>query len=220
MANIRRMADTGKLVVARPITDGGGLRGIFIFSGVAIEEARKMAEADPAIQTGSLKLEPHPRTAGKGLRGEAPKQSRFLAARADRQAGVPLSPVLRPGPSSQALLLLLGHKTALRGPLLVRPLRDHQPDHLPVRADRWFCRRPAGCRTASRSASGQSRWWSLTGQAGETPVQASVTPPGAAGEIRAAGGLRPALTTSAAGSSPSLAPASCRWPGPIPFGWR
>jgi len=73
MANIRKMAETGRLVVAGPISDGGDLRGIFIFQGVTIEEARRMAEADPAIESGRLKLNLHPWFAAKGLKVDPPK---------------------------------------------------------------------------------------------------------------------------------------------------
>src|SRR5262245_26990039 len=40
MANIHRMADAGKLVVAGPFLDGGDLRGIFIFQVATQEEAQ------------------------------------------------------------------------------------------------------------------------------------------------------------------------------------
>jgi len=68
MANIRKMAETGKLVVAGPFEDDGDLRGMFLFNVGSVEEARAMAEADPAIQSHRLVLELHPWFAGKGLK--------------------------------------------------------------------------------------------------------------------------------------------------------
>jgi len=73
MANIRKMGESGKLIVAGPTGGNEDLRGIFIFHGVTIEEARAMAEPDPAIQSGRLVLKLYPWWAGKGLRVDAPK---------------------------------------------------------------------------------------------------------------------------------------------------
>ncbi len=72
MANIRKMAETGKLIVAGPFTDNGDLRGVFIFK-CTIEEARTLAAPDPAIQSGRLVLELHPWFAAAGLRVDPPK---------------------------------------------------------------------------------------------------------------------------------------------------
>jgi uncharacterized protein YciI len=60
MANINAMAATGKLVAAGPVVDDGTLRGIFIFDTATAEEARAMAEKDPAIASGHFALEVHP----------------------------------------------------------------------------------------------------------------------------------------------------------------
>jgi uncharacterized protein YciI len=60
MANINAMAATGKLVGAGPIIDDGTLRGIFIFDTATAEEARALAEKDPAIASGHFALEIHP----------------------------------------------------------------------------------------------------------------------------------------------------------------
>lgn len=57
MANIGRMADLGKLVVAGPFLGDGDLRGIYIFNVENLEEARALTESDPAIQAGSLEME-------------------------------------------------------------------------------------------------------------------------------------------------------------------
>jgi uncharacterized protein YciI len=73
MANIRRMAESGKLIVAGPLTDNGDIRGIFIFQAKSPDEVRTMAGDDPAIKAGRLILELHPWFAAAGLRVNDPK---------------------------------------------------------------------------------------------------------------------------------------------------
>src|SRR6266478_3876475 len=60
MANIRKMAATGKLIVAGPFSDNGDLRGVFIFHHASMEEAKAMIDQDPAIKAGRLVIELHP----------------------------------------------------------------------------------------------------------------------------------------------------------------
>ncbi len=61
MANIRRLAEEGNLVLAGPFIDGNEtFRGIYIFNTSSVEEARSWTESDPAIQAGSLVMELHP----------------------------------------------------------------------------------------------------------------------------------------------------------------
>lgn len=60
MANINRMAEAGKLVLAGPFLDEGEIRGIYLFNVSTIEEARSLTESDPAIQYGSLIMELKP----------------------------------------------------------------------------------------------------------------------------------------------------------------
>ena len=57
MANIKKMAEKGKLMAAGPIGDTGQLRGIFIFRADSITEIKPLAEADPAIQASRLKID-------------------------------------------------------------------------------------------------------------------------------------------------------------------
>jgi uncharacterized protein YciI len=73
MANIKKMGDSGKLLVAGPMGDEGDLRGIFIFDAKSPEEVRAMAESDPAIQQRRLILELHPWYAAAGLKVNPPK---------------------------------------------------------------------------------------------------------------------------------------------------
>jgi uncharacterized protein YciI len=57
MANIGKMAEMGKLVLAGPFFGNEELRGIYIFDVQSIEEAKALTEADPAIQAGVLKMD-------------------------------------------------------------------------------------------------------------------------------------------------------------------
>jgi len=60
MANIKRLAEEGKLVVAGPFEDDGELRGIFIFDVATVDEAKTLTATDPAVQAGRLIMELHP----------------------------------------------------------------------------------------------------------------------------------------------------------------
>lgn len=57
MANIGRLAEEGKLILAGPFIDEGDLRGIYIFDVKTKEEAEELVKTDPAIQQGSLIME-------------------------------------------------------------------------------------------------------------------------------------------------------------------
>jgi uncharacterized protein YciI len=60
MANIRKMAEDSKLMIAGPFGDDGNWRGIFIFNVQSEEEVRELLKNDPAIQAGRLSYEIHP----------------------------------------------------------------------------------------------------------------------------------------------------------------
>ncbi len=72
MANINRLAEEGKLLLAGPFLDDGDLRGIYIFDVKTIEEAEALTSTDPAIQAGSLVMELHPWYGSAGVRAIAP----------------------------------------------------------------------------------------------------------------------------------------------------
>ncbi len=57
LANIGRLAEAGKLVLAGPFFGDGDLRGIYIFDVETMEEAEALTKSDPAIQAGSLVME-------------------------------------------------------------------------------------------------------------------------------------------------------------------
>jgi uncharacterized protein len=60
LRNIMRLAAEGTLIIAGPFLDDQAIRGIFIFNVESVEEARAIAETDPAVKAGTLTLELHP----------------------------------------------------------------------------------------------------------------------------------------------------------------
>lgn len=68
LANIRRMADDGSLVLAGPFLDDGDVRGIYVFDVETVEEARALTATDPAIQAGRLEMDLHPWYGSAALR--------------------------------------------------------------------------------------------------------------------------------------------------------
>lgn len=59
-ANITRLADAGKLVLAGPFgEDPDGWRGLFLMAVEDIDEARRLTETDPVIREGEMVAEYH-----------------------------------------------------------------------------------------------------------------------------------------------------------------
>jgi uncharacterized protein YciI len=66
MENIRKMTDSGDLVLAGPMADDGVLRGIFVFrDGNPQQIADRVAE-DPAVRAGRLEVELYPWNVPRG----------------------------------------------------------------------------------------------------------------------------------------------------------
>ena len=59
MANINKMWEEKKLVIAGPMGDDGDTRGVFVFAAKDKTEARAFAESDPAVKAGRLVPEIH-----------------------------------------------------------------------------------------------------------------------------------------------------------------
>jgi uncharacterized protein YciI len=60
LANINRLAETKKLVMAGPFGDDGDYRGIFVFRVGSLKEAQELAATDPMIKIDRLRLDLHP----------------------------------------------------------------------------------------------------------------------------------------------------------------
>jgi uncharacterized protein YciI len=72
LANIQKLAQEGKLLLAGPFTDDGDLRGMFVFRVGSLDEAKALAGTDPAVQAGRLKIELHPWYSAKGIHVDPP----------------------------------------------------------------------------------------------------------------------------------------------------
>lgn len=57
MANIIKLAEEGKMVLAGPFFGNDELRGLFFFSVENLEEAKALTESDPAVKAGVLKMD-------------------------------------------------------------------------------------------------------------------------------------------------------------------
>ena len=58
-ANMKRLSEEGKLVLAGPFDGVDGWRGLFIFAVKDIEEARRLAATDPVLAKGEMVAEFH-----------------------------------------------------------------------------------------------------------------------------------------------------------------
>ncbi len=54
------LLDSGKAILAGPLTDGGEIDGVFVFRANSAEEAKAWAEADPSVAAGFRIAEMHP----------------------------------------------------------------------------------------------------------------------------------------------------------------
>ena len=68
MANIGRLAEEGKLILAGPFAGSGDLRGLFLFDATTVEEARALADTDPAVKAGRLRVDLIPWYGPTGIR--------------------------------------------------------------------------------------------------------------------------------------------------------
>ena len=67
MANIVRLSELKKLVVAGPFGDDGRFAGIFVFRVGSLAEAEALAATDPAVKAGRLVLDLHPWVVPEGI---------------------------------------------------------------------------------------------------------------------------------------------------------
>jgi uncharacterized protein YciI len=60
IAYVTSLLESGKAMIAGPLTDDGEIRGVYVFRAQSAEEARAWAEGDPAVAAGHLVAEMHP----------------------------------------------------------------------------------------------------------------------------------------------------------------
>ncbi|HEU4930653.1 MAG TPA: YciI family protein, partial [Pyrinomonadaceae bacterium] len=57
---VMSMLDSGKAILAGPLTDGGAIDGVYVFRAKSADEAKAWAEADPSVASGFRIAEMHP----------------------------------------------------------------------------------------------------------------------------------------------------------------
>ena len=67
MAHLTKMADSGKMDICGPLMEDIDIRGICIYNVATKEEAEKLANDDPMVKSGRLKVEVHPFYSAKGV---------------------------------------------------------------------------------------------------------------------------------------------------------
>lgn len=58
-ANMKRLSDEGKLVLAGPLDGADGWRGLFVLAVREVDEARRLAATDPVLMKGEMVAEYH-----------------------------------------------------------------------------------------------------------------------------------------------------------------
>ena len=71
LANFRRLADIGKVVINGPLVDslmtGGDIRGVGVLKAASLREARDLLNTDPSVRAGRLVFEVHLWMINKGI---------------------------------------------------------------------------------------------------------------------------------------------------------
>lgn len=67
IAHLDKMANDGKMDICGPLLEEGDIRGICIYNVATKEEAEKLANEDPMVKAGRLKVEVHPFYSAKGV---------------------------------------------------------------------------------------------------------------------------------------------------------
>ena len=60
LAHLKKLKDAGQIIINGPSPGGDHLRGVSVYRVDSLEEAKALAEADPAVQAGRLAVEVHP----------------------------------------------------------------------------------------------------------------------------------------------------------------
>lgn len=66
IAHLDKMASDGKMDICGPLMEDGDIRGICIYNVATKEEAEKLANDDPMVKAGRLKVELHTFYSAKG----------------------------------------------------------------------------------------------------------------------------------------------------------
>ncbi len=60
LAHLKKLKEGGQIIMVGPCAEESHLRGVCLYKVASLEEAKALAEADPAVQAGRLGVEIHP----------------------------------------------------------------------------------------------------------------------------------------------------------------
>jgi len=64
---LTKMYDEDKMSICGPLMDEGAIKGMCVYHVGNMEEAKRLAEGDPAVKSGRLIVEVHPWYSAKGM---------------------------------------------------------------------------------------------------------------------------------------------------------
>jgi len=87
MANMQRLADAGKLMIAGPFSQprDKSWRGVFVFDVSTVEEAESLTATDPGVMAGVFVAEAHAVTGSPTLRMTSELEKQMLAEQGDKK---------------------------------------------------------------------------------------------------------------------------------------
>ena len=67
LAYLTKMYDDDKMSICGPLMDENAIKGMCVYHVGSLEEAKRLAEGDPAVKSGRLLVEVHPWYSAKGM---------------------------------------------------------------------------------------------------------------------------------------------------------
>lgn len=114
MANLHRLADEGKLLIAGPFDSPAdkSWRGLMLLDVATVDEAQKLAATDPGVQAGEFVAECHRVQGPDKLRGTGANEKKMLAEQKNALTPAPAADPSKPPPNIRPYVMVTTHTAA------------------------------------------------------------------------------------------------------------